>query len=193
MHQLTSVNVATTYQPIHEFGSVRLIHDLLESPREYEHSFERYSSGVLFRLSSGRRVETGIEDYVRRSLKYLHEVERVASPGAYLVDIFPSLMMVPKSLAPFKQELAKSFAKGRGLMRDLQDDVRQDMKTGKAPPCWQRTFLETQTEYGLSDDEGAYVVGILFGAGYGTTAATLMSFVFAMLHHPDWKTRDKMK
>lgn len=105
-------------------------------------------------------------------LKELHEIEPVASPGAYLVDIFPSLVAVPTAFAPFKQVLAKSRAESLGLMRGLQDDVRRDMKTGKAPKCWQRTFLENQTEFGLSNEEGAYCIGTLFGAGNGTTAAT---------------------
>jgi cytochrome P450 len=39
--------------------------------------------------------------------------------------------------------------------------------------------------YNLSEDEVAYVVGTLFGAGDGTTAAALMLLLLAMTLHPD--------
>ena len=55
-----------------------------------------------------------------------------------------------------------------------------------APKCWERDFLESQSELGLTDDEGAYVVGTMFEAGSGTTAAAMMSFTLAMVLHPLW-------
>ena len=60
------------------------------------------------------------------------------------------------------------------------------MKTGDAPGCWERTFIEKQTEFDLTSDQGAYVVGTLFEAGSGTTAAAMMSFMLAMVQNPKW-------
>lgn len=68
----------------------------------------------------------------------------------------------------------------------LLEDVRERMKDGTAPKCWERDFLENQSEFNLTDDEGAYVVGTMFEAGSGTTSAAMMSFVLAMVLHPLW-------
>jgi cytochrome P450 len=46
-------------------------------------------------------------------------------------------------------------------------------------------FLSTQEKWRLSDDKGAYIVGILFEAGAGTTVAAMMSFILAMTLHQD--------
>ena len=68
----------------------------------------------------------------------------------------------------------------------LLEDVRERMKDGTAPKCWERDFLENQSEFNLTDDKGAYVVGTMFEAGSGTTSAAMMSFVLAMVLHPLW-------
>jgi cytochrome P450 len=35
-----------------------------------------------------------------------------------------------------------------------------------------------------TEDEGAYIIATLFGAGTGSTAAKMMSFCLAMCHYP---------
>lgn len=65
--------------------------ELLGSPVEYERHIERFTSGVLFRVSMGKRVLTGKEEYVRFVFEDIHRVEKVASPGANLCDPFPVL------------------------------------------------------------------------------------------------------
>jgi hypothetical protein len=159
MHYLMNSKIATSYQPVQTLESIRLLHDLIQSPQNYEQWLERYSSAVISSLGFGKVVEIGEKRYVRLALKGVHEVERVASPGAYLVDLFPILMAVLKFMAPFKRELAALSAEGTAFFRQLQDDIRHAMKGGNAPVCWERTFLEKQDDYGLSDDEAHMPLG----------------------------------
>ncbi len=81
-----------------------MLRDLIRAPADYERWFERYAAGLILRLAFGQTIHTGTEDSVRRILAVVHTVEHVASPGAYLVDILPSLMYLPSFLAPFKRE-----------------------------------------------------------------------------------------
>ena len=166
-----------------------MLYDLIRDPANYELWFERYSAGIIFRLTFGKTVETGKEEHVRRILGVVHTAERVASPGAYLVDTFPVLMWIPKVLSPFKRELGALHQEELSLFRELQSEVKHEMQAGHAPPSFTRTFLEKKDEYGLNDDEGAYIMGSLFEAGSGTTAATMMSFMLAMVHNPEWLTQ----
>ena len=186
MHHLTMSSVATTYQPIQEEESIRMLRDLIREPKEYERWFERYAAGLVMRLAFGQMVYTGNEPNVRRIMAVVHTVERVASPGAYLVDMFPFLMYLPSFLAPFKREGARLHAEELNLFQSLQSDVRLRLRQGdaSAESTFTAKFLNAKDEYGLSDDEGAYVVGTLFEAGAGTTAAALMSFLLAMVCHP---------
>jgi cytochrome P450 len=95
-------------------------------------------------------------------------------------------MYLPKFLAPFKREGVKLHQEELNLFRGLQNGVRQAMSKGMgANENFTSIFLSTQEKWGLSDDEGAYVIGTLFEAGAGTTAAAMMSFILAMTLHQD--------
>ncbi|KAE8454276.1 hypothetical protein EG329_005201 [Mollisiaceae sp. DMI_Dod_QoI] len=191
MHYLTMSSAATSYQPIQEQESLRVLRDLIREPDEYERWFERYAAGLMMRLIFGKWVKTGNESDVRRVLGVVHTVERVASPGAYLVDVLPALMRVPSWMpgAGWKREGMRLHAEELDLFRGLQDDVRKEMASGSKKRDGEKEnfteiFLSGQEKWGLSDDEGAYVVGTLFEAGAGTTAAAMMSFMLAMALHP---------
>lgn len=161
-----------------------LLYNLIRDPAEYEQWLMRYSSGIIFRLGFGKVMKQN--DPLRdRIFSIVHNVERVASPGAYLVDTFPILMHLPDWLAPFKRELKQLHAKELNLFRGLMDDVREDLTAGTAPECWEKTYLDRKDTYTLTDDQGAYVVGTLFEAGAGTTAAAMMSLILAMVQHPE--------
>lgn len=187
MHQLTMPSAATTYQPTQVLESTRLLDDLIRAPQDYQKWFARYSSSVIFRLGFGKTMQD--EDVLRRIMDVNHSLERVASPGSYLVDTFPSLMHLPDALAPFKRELKQLHEAELGLFRELLDDVKKQMDQNVAPHCWERTFIEQQESYDLTTDQGAYVIGTLFEAGSGTTTAALQSFVLAMVHHPEWMSK----
>ena len=189
MHNMTMHASATSYQPVQIYESERLLYDLIRTPEKYEMLFERYAAAVVMRLCYGKTVETGDEQYVRDILEIVHTVERVASPGAYLVDTFPILMYLPTFLAPFKQEAARLHERELKVFKGLLLEVRDQMRGDKAPRCFARSFLEKQAEYNLSDNEGAYVIGTLFEAGAGTTAAAMMSFVLCMCLYPEWQTK----
>lgn len=185
MHQLTKESSSATYQPTQILESSRLLYDLIRKPEEYEGWFMRYSSGLIFRIGFGKVMKGNDDPLLKRLFRELHHVERVASPGVYLVDTFPFMMYLPDWLAPFKQELKALHAEELTIMRGLLHDVRKEMEDGKAPDCWEKTYIERMDEYGLTEDQGAYVVGTLFEAGAGTTAAAMMSWILCMVHHPE--------
>jgi cytochrome P450 len=189
MHSFSSETIAPAYEPIQLLESSRLLKDLLADPNNYEKWFERYSAGVILRLAYGKTIETGDEKNVREILEVVHTVERVVSPGAYLVDTFPVLLWLPKWLAPFKREGERLHRRELNLFRQCLDDVRADIAKGSQTPSFCRSWLEKEQLAGLTNDEAAYVIGTMFEAGAGTTTSAILSFVLAMVHHPEWQRR----
>lgn len=183
MATLTNVTVAASYQSLQEQESVRVVRDLLREPRKYETWLERYSAGLILRLAYSKPVVTGEESFVRRILAVVHTVERVASPGAYLVDTFPILMKLPSFLAPFKREGNRLHNEEISLFRDL---LKEGIDSGGDNFCTK--WHNNRKAYDLSEDHVAYVIGTLFEAGAGTTAAAVCSFLLAMtLHGKEYK------
>lgn len=189
MHHLTMPTAADSYQPVQEYESLKLLDSIIRMPSKYAKWFEMYASGVVFRIGFGRWIETGNEEEFKRIIKVGKTVERVAEPGAYLVDTMPFLARIPSFMAPFKREAQQLRAEELALFRTLQDDVRTDIRNGSRTASFTRTFLDNQKAYDLSDDEGAYVIGTLFEAGSGTTAAAMMSYCLAMCLHPEWQAK----
>lgn len=176
-----------SYEPAQSLESKRTLYSLLRDPSRYQEIFEQYSGGLVFRIGYGKAIITGNESQLRRILEVAHNVERIASPGAYLVDTVPVLNYLPEPLAPFKREAKRLHALELGLFRELLEDTRAAMRAGTAKPSFAQTFLAEQEKFDLSNDEGAYVLGTLFEAGSGTTAAAMMSFCLAMTLHPEWQ------
>lgn len=189
MHHLTMTVAADSYQPVQDYESKKFLASFLRSPIQYEKWFEQYASGVIYRIGFGRWIETGQESDFKQIIEVGKNVERVAVPGSYLVDSFPILGAIPIALAPFKQEAARLHVKEISLFRKLQQDVREETFKGSKKSSFTRTFLENRSTYHLTDDEAAYVIGTLFEAGSGTTAAAMMSFCLAMCHHPEWQSK----
>ncbi|KAL4888249.1 cytochrome P450 [Aspergillus ambiguus] len=189
MHHLTMNSVASSYEPIQDYESKKFLASFVQKPADYEKWFELYASGVVYRIGFGRWIETGHESDFKRIIAVGKNVERVATPGSYLVDSFPLLNVIPEALAPFKREAARLHAEELSLFRKLQQDVQEESSEGQRRSSFTRTFLDNRETYQLSDDEAAYVIGTLFEAGSGTTAAAMMSFCLAMCHHPEWQSK----
>ncbi|KAL6252458.1 hypothetical protein RBB50_000177 [Rhinocladiella similis] len=185
MHSLTNVNVVPEYEALQEQESLRVVHDLAQYPQKYETWFERYSAGLILRLAYSKPVHTGNEPFVKRILAVVHTVERVASPGAYLVDTFPALLNLPSFLAPFKREAAKLHAEERDLFQGLLQEGLENNQKNSHEENFCSKWYQRKESYGISDTHAAYAIGTLFEAGAGTTASAMMSFMLAMTLHPD--------
>ncbi|EMC98011.1 hypothetical protein BAUCODRAFT_49145, partial [Baudoinia panamericana UAMH 10762] len=184
INNMTNVNVSAAYSSLQEEESLRAIVDLIRQPEDYEKWLERYSASLILRLAYSKTVRTGDEEVVKRIINVVNNVERVASPGAYLVDSIPALMYLPSWLAPFKREGMALHKEEIDLFRTLLQEGTAASNTQTQPNfCgqWERG----KQNYKLSDDHAAYAIGTLFEAGSGTTSVATMSFILAMTLHPE--------
>lgn len=189
LHTAIGPNAVTAYFSIHDLESLLLISALIKEPEKYERWYERYAAGVVFRLTYGKAVDSGQEPYLVEALRTLRVTEHAASPGAYLVDVFPSMMMLPVWIAPWKSYLLKEGKAATKHFVGLRDEVRKEMAAGRTTDSFATKLLENQEETGLNDIEGAFLLGTLYGAGAGTTSATLISYTLAMVLHPQWQRK----
>lgn len=186
MHHVTMSSVAATYRSEQTIEATRMLRDMLREPKDYQAIFERFSVGIGMRLLYGQRLESGHDEDCRRILGIVHELERVGSPGAYLVDVFPWMLHIPNFLAPWKRDLTDRRVKDEAFFVDLVDRARKDMAAGKQTKSFARTWLESKEKWGLSDREVAWMLGSVFDASATSTSSAVMSFVLAMVRNPAW-------
>jgi len=141
VHQQVGGVAANKYRPVQTFESKRLLYDLICDPENYENWVQRFSAGFSIRVGFGKAMETGRESFIQTLIEILRELERTASPGAYLVDYLPILMYLPEWLAPFKKEGRKLRERERNFYLELQSDVEDQIQKGTALPSFSRTFF----------------------------------------------------
>ena len=181
-------SAAESYQPTQELETKRFLYDFLQAPGQYEKWLERFAGGLILRLGYGHPLKTGEEGHIRLMVEHVHVLEKVASPGAYLVETFPTLAYLPDWLAPFKRYGKMLHLRELNFFRTLLGDVDKEIAKGTAAETsFARTYLDNKAASELTFDEAAYAIGTLFEAGASTTAASMMSFILAMVLYPKWQ------
>ncbi|KAL1939407.1 hypothetical protein VTO73DRAFT_9963 [Trametes versicolor] len=176
---------ADTYNEIQSLESIVLLHDLMTDPAHFERHLQRYSASVATFVAYGRRVKSVDEWIVKENMAAMDYLTSVNIPGKYLVESWPWLLKLPRSLQWFRHEPEEHRQRDIALLTHLLDDVKKRMADGTAPECLTSQTMANQSKNGLSDLDIAYTVSSPFGAGIETTAGTLCVFFLAMLHFPE--------
>ncbi|KAF5250670.1 hypothetical protein FANTH_4113 [Fusarium anthophilum] len=132
------------YQPVQDYEPKKLLVSLLGTPAVYYKWLEGYASGVVFKIELGKWKETCDEPAVKRIIQVSHNLERVASPGAYMVYSMPFINSLPEAEAPFKKEGRRLHEEELRLLKELQSDVYLALDKGSAAQSLTRTFLENR-------------------------------------------------
>ncbi|KAI0664172.1 cytochrome P450 [Cubamyces menziesii] len=176
---------ADTYNEIQSLESAVLLHELLADPEQYEQHLQRFAASVATSVTYGRRVTSVDEWIVRENMAAMDYLTSVNIPGKYLVESWPWLLKLPRSLQWFRREPEEHRERDIALLIHLLDDVKERMADGTLPDCLTSQTIANKAKNGMSDLEIAYTVSSPFGAGIETTAGTLCILFLAMLHFPD--------
>ncbi|KAG2119306.1 cytochrome P450 [Suillus clintonianus] len=175
-HTHLQAKAADSYAPV-QMNAVRdVILDILDNPKGHQAAVKRYAASVLLRVMYGKSTPTATNaPEIIVMHKFLKRFLIVMRPGAFLVDRYPILKYVPG----YTTELEQWRREESKLLHDNLDRVSRELATGMAGPSFSRYLLENQSSHQLSDDEMAYLVGSLFGAGLDTTSVAIMYVVMA--------------
>ncbi|KAH9887564.1 cytochrome P450 [Cubamyces lactineus] len=175
---------ADTYNEIQSLESTVLLHELLTEPEQYEQHLQRFAASVATSVTYGRRVTSVDEWIVRENMAAMDSIREHSIPGKYLVESWPWLLKLPRSLQWFRREPEEHRERDIVLLTHLLDDVKEQMADGTLPDCLTSQTIANKAKNGMSDLEIAYTVSSPFGAGIETTAGTLCILFLAMLHLP---------
>lgn len=115
----------------------------------------------------------------------LEDLSAAAVPGRYLVDSLPVLNYLPGFLAPWKKQADTLFKRQDELFRGHMEDVRKAAAMGHDAHCFVKYLLDGQKESGITDQEIAFLAGVMYGAGSDTTSDAISTFIMTMVNHPE--------
>ncbi|TFK26029.1 OrdA protein [Coprinopsis marcescibilis] len=149
----------------------------------------KLAGGIILRIAYGYDVNVQGRDEFVDLIEGANENFNVASvPGAFLVDLFPSLLNLPEWLPGMGwRETAKRWRKDTDAMVAAPYSwTKQQIAAGTAQPSFVSTSLETESE--LTEQERhdiKLVAASLYGGGADTTVSANYAFYLAMVLHPD--------
>jgi len=177
----TSAKLSQHHYPVLE--TKRLLYKLLFKPDRYRDLLEEHSSRNISRLAWGNA------DAAPRLRTVTMALLTVISPAGALPNVISPLAYLPTFMSPWKKYEKERYAEERDFFLSQQAQVRKDWLKGTAKPCYMQMFFDSQEKSQVDDLEGAYQVGMMAIAGALTIASPLMSFVLAMVLHPEWLSK----
>ncbi|KZV75726.1 cytochrome P450 [Peniophora sp. CONT] len=187
-HDGMSARQAHAYRDHQTLEATLLLRDLARDTSQYRELILRFSASVVLSISYGRRT-VSIEDrigYVLASRS--HPMKRLlpihSVPGKHIVDLFPILLHLPRALQWFRWKYDLIFANDVQFYRTMVQDVQKRITAGTHKESMtSRALADTNSD--LSEIELSYFVAAPFGAGLGTTAASIQYALFAALLYPE--------
>ncbi|TFK27923.1 cytochrome P450 [Coprinopsis marcescibilis] len=186
-----AASIVHKYRPLHLDTIDRLIHRLSLSPDNVVHEVHLHATSLVARLMYGIDI-TKDTTYTHLIDSIVASFEQAATPGRFLVDIFPSLQYIP---AWMPGAYFRRFGEGaRELLDRLQEHpfrlVEERMAQGKADPCVASDMIErlpplSDPTRGDTEEMFRQVASTAHIAGGDTSFSAMRTFLYAMSTHPD--------
>lgn len=171
----------------------QMVVDLARSPSNYAYWLERAGVNTSVKQIYGITEERGSaeERHVHEISSFMEQIERVSTPGMYLVEFIPSLLYLPEWLAPFKREARALVRRHWNYMASLMDQPsdKYTKEVAETPESFARRFLRTKEDWGISDREIVWVLSSIYGGASGTSSAAMQSIILNLCLFPQWQQR----
>lgn len=180
LHSHLQPSVAVQYRPMQLKHALNVILDILRDPEHHIDHARRYAASVVMTMTYGKTEPTYYTDpEVQEILLHGTRLGSVIPLDYHQVDRFPILKHVPFVTSTLRQWHKEELA----LFSNLVDGARARLRDG-APPSFATYLIDQQQQFGLSDDEIAYLAGSMFGAGSDTSATAIAFVIMAAATHP---------
>ncbi|CAA7268651.1 unnamed protein product [Cyclocybe aegerita] len=188
-----SSNNASFYQPV----QTEFIRKIKEDPLPHhlvllKWLMDVYSAvgGMSLSLAYGIPIQHQDDPYINLAEKAAASISEAAIPGAFLVDMMPSLRgvleMIPGST--FKQKVQYYHDLQETFHNKPYDATIKNIASGVAKPSFMSACMEEIDETGNVPHQKEVIkdtAGIVFAAAADTTLSGIHSLFVAMLHHPE--------
>ncbi|EJT98960.1 cytochrome P450 [Dacryopinax primogenitus] len=163
---------------------------MLASPQGSVAALSKAVSSVSLMVTYGYDLEKEDDAFVNRVKGFLPILERLLTPGAFVVDLVPFLKHLPAWLPGMSfKHLA---AEWRQILKDIREipfaRVKRDIGMGKAKPSFCASLIEEQV---LLPEQARYdedllikTAGGIYAASADTTSSALRTLLAALVLFP---------
>ncbi|KAJ7858338.1 hypothetical protein B0H14DRAFT_661966 [Mycena olivaceomarginata] len=162
--------------------SLRLLKNMAKAPTEFYQHIPRFPASLVFALAFGREMKHYELAEVQRILAdFVFEI----NPGAHLIDTFPVLDLLPDFLSPWRDEARRKRVLELSLYSGLCLEVQRRMEEDPELECFTARLGDQQEKFNMSNEKIFYIASTASASGTGTSAATMLWFVMAVVLYPE--------
>lgn len=159
---LLNVSAVDALHPIQTAEATQTMCQLLDDPAGYYDHIRRYSTAVILASVFGQRGESFQSPKVQALYHAQDRFTAILEPGATPpVDAFPFLKAIPEFLSPWRKEAKEIRQEQSSLYFKLLDETRDRIRKGHSTSCFMEKIMDDQEKIGFSDEQVAYLGGIL--------------------------------
>ncbi|THU82021.1 cytochrome P450 [Dendrothele bispora CBS 962.96] len=189
-HEGLNRSVVHRYQPGQASEGYVLAAGLLSQPEEwFKHLRRNAASSIMSTVYDTPPIESEQDSSVKRVNDFVARLATAGKPGAHLVEVFPSMMYIPRRFAKWRTDAEEWHVKDTNMFVGLFNKVRDRMAEGEDRPSLTATLIEDSGRHGLSENENAWVAATMYAAGSETTSGVMAWWIFAMCLHPEFQKR----
>ncbi|KAL7928621.1 cytochrome P450 [Trichoderma chlorosporum] len=167
-----------------EYESRMLLRDLYNSPGEFRHHTERYSTSVIFSAVYGVRIHRLGHPIMNELFDIINTVTRYFQPGRLLVDYLPILERLPESLQPWLW-LADSLRNRESAIHNaFFATLKKQIKAGADSYCFGIDVLKLQEKNGFEDEFTLDILKSIIVVGAETTSSMMQSIFKVLALNP---------
>jgi len=187
MHSVMSIAVNSKFEPFMERESRFTLHDLLETPENFDSHLCRYTYGVVCRSGLGLKTKSMDDPLIREFESQGDFIVNTFRPDKYLSNLAPWLLSFPSWLVSEGKVLQVAHTRIMNFIKELQD--MSMVNFGKGADSLYRYFLDNKENYDLTASEGGIIFHILISAGTRSPHNALLGFLIVMMQWPEWQER----
>ncbi|KAM3065665.1 hypothetical protein ACMFMF_010886 [Clarireedia jacksonii] len=158
---------------------------LLDTPGNFLSDIERFAMSVIFSTCYGVRLEHLDHPVMTEFYSVWEVMLKYFQPGSLLIDFFPFLQKLPKSMQPWLKLAASLRVREQRLHQAFLRTLKKQVKEETAPACFGAMLVQVQEEEGINNARACDILAMLIGAGADTTSSYLQSFFKVIALHPD--------
>ncbi|KAF8348622.1 cytochrome P450 [Amanita rubescens] len=188
-HQVIGTHDAMSkFYHIEEMETHRFLKDIQAKPEQLAAHIRRTAGAIILRIAYGYEVKEGRDPFVSAADEAVEQFSISTSPGAFLVNLVPSLRHVPDWFpgAGFKQTARAWKQTLYDMVEGPYKFVKEQRDLGTAEPSMLLNLLQDESNLSASDIyDIKWVTASLYSGGADTTVSAIYSFFKAMVLYPD--------
>ncbi|KAI0348407.1 cytochrome P450 [Trametopsis cervina] len=195
-HQYMGPESTKQSRLIEEDETAVVLEKLLLGREGFVDHIRHMAGSEILRIAYGIEVQEQDDPFIHIAEQSMQSITATLTAGSYLVDVLPFLKYVPEWVpgAGFKQQ-AREWR--HWMLRSLHEpynEVKRRVEQGQAADCVGASLIENMVNSAQDAEYTESVVremlaSMYLAAGTDSTVSTLVSFILAMVLHPDIQTK----